>query len=57
VSKEYHQYVSGAQGLKKIIFPGKLIKISRRTQVEDDRPFMTSQKEFVFLKLWSIKLG
>jgi len=27
----------------------KLIEISRGTRVEDDRPFMTSQKEFVFL--------
>jgi len=31
------------QGLKKCKFPGKLVEISRGPQVEDDRPFMTSQ--------------
>jgi len=39
------------QGLKKCKFPGKLIKISRGPQVEDNRPSMMSQKEFVFLKM------
>jgi len=38
------------QGLKKCKFPGKLVEISRGPQVEDDRLFMTSQKQFVFLK-------
>jgi len=38
------------QGWKKCKFPGKLVDISRGAQVEDDRPFMTSQKEFIFLK-------
>jgi len=38
------------QGFKKCKFPGKLVEISRGPQDEDDRPFMTSQKKFVFLK-------
>jgi len=38
------------QGLKKCKFPRKLVEISRELQVEDDRPFMTSQKDFAFLK-------
>jgi len=38
------------QGLKKCKFPGKLVEISRGPQVEDDRPFVTSQKKFIFLK-------
>jgi len=36
--------------LKKCKFRGKLIEICRGPQVEDDRPSMTTQKEFVFLK-------
>jgi len=39
------------QGLKKCKLPGKLVDISRGPQVEDDRRFMTSQKEFVFLNV------
>jgi len=35
---------------KKCKFPRKLIKISCGTQVEDNHPFMMSQKELVFLK-------
>jgi len=31
------------QGLKKCKFPGKLVELYRGPQVEDDRPFMTSQ--------------
>jgi len=38
------------QGLKKCKFPRKLVEISHGLQVEDDRPFMKPQKEFVFLK-------
>jgi len=38
------------QSFKNFKFPGKLVEISRVPQVEDDRPFMTSQKKFVFLK-------
>jgi len=38
------------QGLKKCKFPRKLTKIYHWLQVEDYRPLMTSQKEFVFLK-------
>jgi len=45
------QLVMGSdQGLKKCKFPWKLIESSRRTRVENDRPFMTSHNEFVFLK-------
>jgi len=36
--------------LKNCKFPGNLAEISRGPQAEDDRPFMTSQKEFGFLK-------
>jgi len=38
------------QGLKKCKFPTKLVEISRGLQVEDDRPFMTLQKKYIFLK-------
>jgi len=39
------------QGFKKCKFPGKLVEISRGLQVEDDRPFIMSQKKFVFLNV------
>jgi len=40
-----------SQGLKKRKFPGKLVEISRGSQVKDDRPFMMSQKEFIFFNV------
>jgi len=38
-----------SQGLNKCKFPRRLVEISCGLQVEYDRPFMMSQKEFVFL--------
>jgi len=40
-----------SQGLKKCKFPRNLIEISCGPQVEDDRPFMTLQKEIGFFKM------
>jgi len=39
-----------SHGLKECKFPGKRVRISRGPQVGDDRPCMTSQMKFVFLK-------
>jgi len=43
------------QSFKNFKFPGKLVEISRVPQVEDDRPFMTSQKKICFLENVALK--